>query len=281
MGQHYIPQHYLKNFAISPDFKQVWVYQKGSYSGFTAGIRQVANENNRWPRKVEEHLAEFVENPANTVLNKINERQSLTQQDRKTLTSYIISLFLRVPKGLQRMKDRAPEVLENLLSETRDDLYRFLTKHPDKEEIVTQRLTELPLVISEFKKEFPLEAWYQNLISNYLVKSQQIIPNMNWIFFTTDNKHPFITSDNPVFYFEDIGIGNEQSELSVPISSQIMFWASWRKATEGYFHVKDTIVNEFNRRTASISTKYAYCCQEMDWVSKLMNKKKLRINRLG
>lgn len=178
MGQHYIPQYYLKGFASSPDLTKIWVYQKGSDVGFSAGIGQVANENNRWTSKVEDHLANNIENPANKVLDKIRNREKLDQQNRNLLALYITNMYLRVPQGLNRMKEHAPEILDEIHTETRDTIYKLLDQHPEKTEILNRRLIELPEIISKFKEEFPRSAWYQNLIKNSLERVQHIIPKM-------------------------------------------------------------------------------------------------------
>ena len=281
MGQHYIPKYYLNGFTDSLKPSNVWVYEKGSKRIFTTTVENVANENNRWPRDIEQCLANKIEEPAKPVLDKIRSRQPITESDKYMLSAYIAVMLQRVPKGLERMKEIAPKVIEEVFGNVKSDIQNLIIKYPEKKNILEARLQELPSYKSKYENEFPMEVWYKNLFPDAIPRFCETLRKMTWIFRTSDNIQPFLTSDNPIFFFKNIGIGNPRSEVTFPISSNVTLWATWHKnVLESYIPVKGKIVREINRRTASIATRYVYYSEEAQWVVNLINKKHPRLNRL-
>jgi hypothetical protein len=281
MGQHYIPRYYLEGFTEFPDSSNIWVYEKGDDRVFQTSIKSVANENNRWPRSVEEYLANRIETPAKPVLDKIRNRRPITQSDKDTLSAYMVLMLQRVPRGFERMKAKAPEVLDKLFNDLEMDIKRLVEEHPSKKDTLQNRLHELSDWKLKYEKDFPMEVWYQNLRPDALPKVRAVLPAMTWIFLTSDKRQSFLTNDNPLFFFEGMGIGRPESEITFPISSRVTLWATWRKnLREGYIAAKDSIIREINRRTASATTKYAYYSEQAKWVVRLINNKNLRLNRL-
>tara|TARA_B100000959_G_C14989675_1_gene627219 strand:+ start:3700 stop:3900 length:201 start_codon:yes stop_codon:yes gene_type:complete len=66
MGDHYIPQQYLRGFLSSKD-KRIWVFEKGPSKPFLSKERKIANENNYYSPEIEVYLANAIETPANAV----------------------------------------------------------------------------------------------------------------------------------------------------------------------------------------------------------------------
>ena len=89
-----------------------------------------------------------------------------------------------------------------------------------------------------------------------------------------------MTSDNPVFYFEGMGIGNQLSEVTFPISRNTVLWATWRvDLEEGFRPTNKRIVREINSRTVSAATRYVFYARKVKWVTKFVNRK-LPLNRI-
>ena len=280
MGQHYIPQYYLEGFTEFPDSSNIWVYEKGGSCIFRTSTKTIANENNRWPESVEVYLANQIEAPAKPVIDKIRSRQSLTQSDKDALSAYMVVMLQRVPRGLERAKEIAPEVREQVFDDIEKEINRLITEYPLKESILQNRLQELASLKLKYENEFPMEIWYQSLTPDALPQIRAVFPAMTWVFLTSDKKQHFLTSDNPIFFFKGMGIGRPESEITFPLSSTITLWATWRNLKEGYIPAKDACIREINRRTASIATRYVYYSEEAQWVVNLINKKIFRLNRL-
>jgi hypothetical protein len=283
IGEHYIPQFYLKGFENSSKPSYIYVYEKGYTKILNLPISKVAKENNRWPKKIEEYFANKIEAPANPVLEKIRNRELISSSDKVTLSDYLIVLWLRVPRGFERAKEIYPDVMKKIFANTEQQIHVLIEKYPSKKEALQQRLQELPRLKLELEKELPKELWYQTLSLDNLPMVRAVIPAMTWIFITSEKGSSFLTSDNPLFFFEWQGIGKLESEITFPISSEIVLWATWRKDLKKnqYVAQREPVIREINRRIASSTTRYVYYSMEAEWVTKLVNRKSWRLNRIA
>lgn len=104
---------------------------------------------------------------------------------------------------------------------------------------------------------------------------------MTWTFLTFDERPAFLTCDNPVFFFPQFGIGKAESELSFPISSNIMLWGTRRtNLAEGYFPTRTVIVKEMARRIASVATRFVFHSEKEDWILPFLGKGQWQLNRI-
>lgn len=284
MRQHYIPQYYLNGFSDSSG--NVWVYEKGSHRVFCAGTKRIANETDYYSDELETYLADKVENPANKVIRKIRERKAIAIEDKITLSKYMIVMLKRVPQGKKHAEEKSPAILEKTLDSLEQELTNLISQHPDKPHL-KQRQEEAKNLRrriekdSEFVDELFKDTWLKNLPPHMTPESVKALSLMTWQFLTFDKESAFLTSDNPVFYFSNIGIGNKNSEVTFPISNNIVLWATWRQdLNEGYFRTKETGTHQINRRTVSTATRYIYHSENADWVIKLANKTKHNIRKL-
>ena len=180
-------------------------------------IENIANEKNPWPQNTEDIITYEIENPANDVIDKIRQRQPLSLDDKKVLSRYIAVMLIRVPHGLQRMRDKSPSIFKGVIENTIKQINLLISQHPEKKENLLKSLDEVHRVESKWVNEFPLEVWYRNLTPDALPNVQSVLQKMNWIFLTSENKHAFITSDNPVFFLRVLGWGNRSHRYSSPL----------------------------------------------------------------
>lgn len=181
MGQHYIPQYYLDGFSDSPTSSNIWVYEKDSNRIIRTTTKTVANENRRWPKSVEAYLANQVEAPAKSVLEKIRNRKPIMQDDKDVLSAYMVVMLKRVPRGLERTKTNAPDVLEQTFASLNIDILRLISEHPSKASILQNRLQELQSLKLKYQSEFPMEVWYDNLTPDSSPRLLAILPAMTTI----------------------------------------------------------------------------------------------------
>ena len=107
MGDRYIPQHYLKGFAQNGG-KRIWVYDKKDGRSFPTQVKSIANETGFYSPDTELYLANEIEGPANSVLDKIRERHPLSDNDNSVLADYMVVMIKRVPQGKMLFRERAP-----------------------------------------------------------------------------------------------------------------------------------------------------------------------------
>ena len=76
MGDHYVPQYYLKSFSQN-NGKCIWVYDKRKSRKFSTQVNNVGNITGFYSAEVEQYLANTIENPANEVLRKIRNHEEI------------------------------------------------------------------------------------------------------------------------------------------------------------------------------------------------------------
>lgn len=279
MGNHYLPRYYLKGFSKNSG-KTIWVYEKQK-DKFASQVKSVANINQFYSNEVEKHLANDVEMPANAVLEKIREQKVVSPEEKRVLAKYIVAMMKRVPKGKQRTKSLLPQVTAELAKEYDQELSILAEEQPQNIEIIKSRITEISRLLDKYSKEMPVNIWLDNISPSKAPRVVETMNKMTWRFLTYDQKPAFLTSDDPVFYFTNIGIGKPESEITFPLSSHVALWASWRSdLAEGYFSTNIQAVKEINRRTAYNAERFLYHCEDENWILPFFEKKMRHLNRL-
>jgi hypothetical protein len=194
---------------------------------------------------------------------------------------YILVMRYRVPKHKERLFQRAPELLQKITTEVEEEILELQKQHPEKTDLLEKRLQELKNPSPERKQKLFEDVWLQNIIVDPKRSSFQALSAMTWQFVTPKlGEQLFVTSDNPVFHFEWMGIGKPMSEVTFPISKNIALWATWRTdLREDFVTVRTQFVKEINRRTLKIARNFVYSANAESWIANLLNnQEKIRLN---
>jgi hypothetical protein len=280
MGDHYIPQYYLKGFSAGPT-EQLWCYDKlNNGNKFRSSTNNIANENKFYSPEVEEYLANDIENPANLVLKKIRMRYQITDNDKDALAKYMAVMYRRVPQGKQRLKENAPKICKELLKQFNNELDILGFQEPDKVGLIEKRKAEIKAVLERYSVDPLKEVWLRTLRFDMSPKVVAGIRAMTWRFLTFDEKPVFLTCDNPIFFFLSMGIGNPDSELTFPISSNVTLLCSWQRIIpNNYIPINMQIVRELNRRIASNASRFIYSAYDEPWLSSFIAKRDWKLNK--
>jgi hypothetical protein len=266
MGDHYVPQYYLKGFSQN-EGKRIWVYDKVEGIKFPTQVKSIANITGFYSRDVEQYLANTIEGPANNVLMKIRQMELIDQKDKEILSEYMAVMMKRVPKGLQRLEEMAPSTSKKLYADLAEELSQIALANPEKKEIVKRRIKEIETILKKYSKDPPKDIWLDNIPPERSPKVVAALNGMIWRFLVSKPESEFLTSDNPLFFFTSIGIGKPNSEVLFPIAKNIALWATWKThLPEGYIQATTQAVKEMNRRTVSNATRYVFKSKDEDWV---------------
>lgn len=280
MGDHYIPQYYLRGFCNGFGCR-FWVYDKKNAREFLTQVKSVANICGLYPPELEKYLSEEIEHPANWVLDKIRNREPITPSDKVILSNYISVMWKRVPEGKTRLKECAPEIAGDMRIALHQHIDEALARNPEKQATAQRRKSEIDEILSRLSQNPPEELWHQVIPADRTPRIAASIATMTWRFNVYDEKPVFLTGDNPVFYFNSLGIGRTDSELSFPISSNIILWATRRyDIPEGYFHTSMNIVKEMNRRIAFNTERFVFHSENEEWILPFILKKSWKLNRI-
>lgn len=277
---HYVPRFYLKGFTKEPDSEMMSVYQRGRKDSFRTQIKNIANEVGLYTDDLEADLANDIEQSANPILQKLREFQPISEDEKLEFSRYMFSMWLRVPKHLNWTIEKSPEVVNKTISNVERQLRELAEKHPDKSGLVEQRIKQLRDTPKNITEEFVREMWMKNIPIGIDRPPVQTLADMEWRYLYYERDQFFVTSDNPLFFFESIGIGNELSEVTFPLAKNLVLWAKWKMNTPSDFHQARTqFVKEVNRRTINNALKYVFSPSIADWIPILLNKK-IRLNRV-
>jgi hypothetical protein len=284
---HTLPRLYLKGFVETKSQAFIWEYTKGK--PFNPGHnprrksigRPCATKDYYAYRHdtgdvdfdVIENLLEDFEKPANSVFEKIRSLQWITEEEKATFSFYVIQMHRRVPRYREELAGLLPEAAASLEPEVRR---RFCL--PDSKET-----TEFFNGIFERIKTPKYETRVHldvlgNTRSSLLI---DVLRAMKWRFFVAPPNHKFLTADDPVFYFQSLGLLRPNSEVSFPISTEVALVASNAEIVrEGFFPAPSQVVKELNRRTASRAAHRAYFWQPEQWIVSLLEKKAHEFNSI-
>lgn len=278
---HYVPRFYLKGFTEELSSEMMFVYQKGIKNMFRTQVKNIGNEKGLYTDELEAVLANDIENSADPILKKLRNFELISESEKLEFSRYMFSMFMRVPKRLNWMIKKSPAVMDKTFSDFERQLQELGQKHPDKAELVGQRINQLHDIRKNKTDEFVKGMWLQNIPSSIDRPPVRMLADMEWRFFSCESDQFFLASDNPLFYFESIGIGNKESEVTFPIAKNLFLWAKWQMNMPTGFHLaRKEFVKEVNSRTISNSLKYVFSPAAKSWIPYLLNKKNIQLNRV-
>ncbi len=121
----------------------MFVYQRGSKEPFQTKVKNIANEVGLYTDELEAILANDIEQSANPILQKLRNFQPISENEKLEFSRYMFSMWLRVPKHLDWTFEKAPEVMSITISKIERQLLEFAENHPDKRDLVEQRIKQL------------------------------------------------------------------------------------------------------------------------------------------
>lgn len=283
MGQHFVPQHYLRQFATKDNPNRIWMYDKCNGQFKRLPIKNVAQASGFYFEEDETALNEQVEGPAIQPLEKLRNGKAVSQEERRLVAQYLQSQLSRVPKARNDNLDRLKREYQNMMRQVEERLQSFIKNPNSPPERVRELVREL-----ERWKQYKLDDIPPDFTQE-LVQRQLPLPGvveqlyvMTWRIMRSDAPDYFLTSDNPVHFFRWMGLLHQDVEVSVPLSSSVSLHASYRGTPMDTLFVRATpsLVKEINRRTVHGADRFLFFHQDADWVGNLAEKLHLSMNPL-
>lgn len=280
MGQHYIPQHYLRHFATPEAPDKIWMYDKCSKEFKRLPIKNVAQSSGFYSEEDERALSERIEGPAQGPLDLLRNSQRVGVKGRRAVAVYLDSMLKRGPRNRRKMIEKAPETKNELLSEIRGNPEFEASRFNSSQE-------ELLQTIDQWEQKFdnrPLS------MKDELIRRQWSSPaviacifSMTWRVIKADDAHHFLTSDTPVFFHEGYGLKHPYAEFSFPLSSDVALHGSWQGPRAGILFDKawPALVKEVDRRVAYMAERFVFYYQNANWVPKVADKQRPELNRIS
>lgn len=266
MGDHYLPQHYLNGFAVDGRF---WVHDLEQQRTRRGQPKSEANVNGLWPDELERHLAEKIEGPAQDTIDRIRQFQPIAALERETLATYLLTMWKRVPAG----RDRTASHIPGLAAEHKQGYFSQIEEMVAVGTLSAKGAVEgkrrVADILDGLVDEPPDHYWHRMIRDGATPRMMVALRSMDWTFLVS-TCDPYLTCDDPLFFFRSTGIGRVNSELSIPLSSSIILLAHRQGAHSRQFRdARASTVVQLNRRTAYNARRFMYSEQPVPWALKL------------
>lgn len=288
-SQHYIPQFLLRGFLdpSRPTDPVIWAYNGSNHqwkrmrprrAAALPGFYTITNRQGEEANEIETYLSQLENKAAKILRDAIIPRRILNDEQRCNLAEFIAAMFARVPFIQESISGIFQNVGENIA---------WLTY---------QRFTDDPEGFEEHKRNLESKSGlsFDGLLPEHLNPSNyRIIPNrayilgvafdqierimgyllkMSWTFLHTTQQFPFIISDNPVAVINPTvpiegksvlsgyghGFVSEGTVVTLPLSQNVCFMATWLSPTKIHMKIDADGVNGINIVRMIRGVKYLF-----------------------
>jgi hypothetical protein len=289
---HYVPRFYLSGFAQPDKPGQIWSYDKIGSKPVSVSVFDAATRNYYYAFTKEdgsrdtdslEELLGIIEGKASSVIDKISNKETLTDNEKGDFAFFIAIQLTRVPTFRKWLSDSKASIRKRTMqisASYSETFYAIISKITEKE-----RITINPEEFRNFclKGDYDLEFSLEDSLKDFLQIAMylvEIILNMGWGYIHTPSNAYFLTSDNPISCVDPYknsnspigyGLADISIELTFPLSKGICFLASWQNNVLGHFtYPNEKYIWELNRRTIISATNYIFSPYNHDKIAEII-----------
>ena len=291
---HYVPRFYLNGFVDPHNEPYIWVYEKGNPQIIKATAKNVAVQKDYYsfitPKgdrdsETFENILAGIEGRVSRIFRKIKNEENLNDQERRLFSVFLAFSMARVPNFREN--------IEEMLGESMKKMNMILASDPRSFEAMIEKFErdtgkKIGMSAEEFRKfmvegRYDITATPQFGLGISALMAREFAPvffKMKWAFWEATGDYKFVTSDNPLSYFDPthdpksffgVGLLNKNVEVTFPISKDLMFLGMW-KNFEGDKRLNNKSVKEMNRRTVISTLRFVFASQYSDELNKLVQK---------
>jgi hypothetical protein len=272
MGKHSVPQHYLRAFAAPGDHGMIWMFDQFSGQWKHLPIKAVAQGSDYFDSVTETALTNQIETPAQSALSKLREFLPITANDRYCFVNYIGAMMMRVPRRRRKALELAPGVIAETIRQFRDEVAELTQKGIIDETTAEKALEEADKISQEHNSAIP-ESMLNVINSPFpRVRILAAINEMTWrVVSATTTPVRLLTSDNPVYFHEGIGLGHADAEFTLPLSPDVVLMADRSGPPRGLLYMRGNtaLMKEVNRRAVAGAERFVFHHERADWVTKV------------
>lgn len=269
MNSHYVPVMYLKGWETfqSNKRKQIFVYNGENGTVFKT-IKQVASKEDYYTEETEIWLDREIENKTAPILKKIIEEKKWETNEKLQLSLFLLVLWSRVPYFTEGILN---DIRKLSWPRTLSDLHlvrRELNKIGIADEVLEEAFNEDRLNTEEHKKKI-----YSKLLMRNNYRQDLAFAKMHWKLFEAPDGKEFVTSDNPVSFNREIGLGNQESYFHFPINKNLFLEGRYERTPGEYYEVVEPEkVDELNLNVIKNCDKEVYASINDSGIAEMVKK---------
>ncbi len=282
MGHHYVPREYLRGFEDPNDPGKIWMYDKCSHRFVTVSIASAAQEADYYSEDTERNLSSLVEGPGHRALKRFRQGDPISRNERIDIAFYMATLLMRGPRRRRKAFEMLPGVVTDVIDRTTSMVTNWAQTSAADDSLKQRRFSELAMARKKFQAKPPGEIVSRIRSPWPAEKILRCVIGMTWRIVTAVDTGFFITSDNPVFYFDAFGLGCPESELTFPLAFNMAMLGSWQGRPEEtiFALARPALVKEVNRRIAGSAERFVFYFRQEEWVAQIAEKKKPFLSRI-
>ena len=265
MGQHTVPQEYLRHFACPSEAGLIWMYDKESARFKKLPVKVVAQASEFYSQDDERLLSERVEGPAHHPLTKVRRADHITADERRSVALYLASMATRgnrAKQEKQKIFDRDGKGM--IEAAIRDHSPALLDQ-------------EIELFVEKYSREVLADR-------DAIVKHQWLpeevatcMESMNWKVLMM-NSERLITADHPLWFTERDGLQRPAGELAIPLAPNVALIANWSGPERRTSYIRETSRNavyfgrfakEVNRRMVFQAERFLFAHEPWPWLRRM------------
>jgi hypothetical protein len=270
---HYLPRLYLQGFCDeSRSPLTLCVHDLKGQKVFNTQPSNVGAECNFYPEHIEKWLSANIENFGNQVLIKIRQHEEITPKDKSIFAKYLTAMMWRVPASITRIREKYGA--DKAILEIARDEIDYIIRNAELD-IEFAAISEIDIAKYAESKQLFSKLWHLTIHGDNMPDLRASLYQMNWTVYETIYEHPFITTDDPVWYPIDLGVGNKLAEVIFPISSTMCLFLSWRKYSAVEFRrASHDDVKRFNNRLIKSADRYVFSWRDESWIFRYKDNRK-------
>ena len=276
-GQHFVPECYLKSWCdpdCPPEYEPyVWLFERDGNNPRNRAPSNIFKETDFYTienadgtRNLDlEHGLSGLEGRFATVREeKLSKQLPLTQEEHLYLAVFVAAAQFRTRSSrdhhasqwqyMRDLMDHTAEAMANASKEQKRALAGIHTLVPSENSLSHEQVRRMA--------KYPL----QSMMAGILGAVTPVLMKMNMLILNTDDPLGFITSDQPVTWFDpeayklpplyrSPALGSPTIEVTMPLSPEQCLIFAWQ-CPEGYVEAPATALDELNRRHRALSGQH-------------------------
>lgn len=269
--QHYVPQTYLNYFTDKLGDLHIYLNNKDQFIKQTprnAGYQKhfyTLDINGEKDYSIEKMLAEHVDNRYRPVIDKIENKETLTTTDKQNLATFIAFQYLRTPAQRRNYND----TIDDFYKQTTRIIFEMKKAYNQLDEYDNKEIEKLADILENEKYEIQVPKEHSlEFMLNFSDKMSSMLSKQNFIIIKASSKSEFITSDNPYCMVKEnwspewSGYGIANTTKIFPLTPRYLLVLKDLGDKVFYMQIDKEQVREMNFLIASWSDKFLYSSNE-------------------
>lgn len=259
---HLVPRKYLEGFETELDSGVVWQFDKsaGAWSRKPLPAATVGARNDYYTDNDESALAEIIEGPAHPHIQRVRSGGDITPEARRHMAAYLACQMSRVENWRAKARSVYPGEWRKVIQK-----WRTILPVAGRADLIP----ELEEIAEKWRERMPPETEAIAFSPAYMLRHVKVLLDIRMRWRVVENlRADFVTSDNPVVFNEELGIGRPESEIAWTLSPRIALYLS---RADGVFknprnRIRPHLATTLNHWVVGTADRFIFAHRPKEWI---------------